>query len=320
MVELRWTVEEQVVSVVPLRSRPLLFGRSSSNDVALTDPAVSGRHFSAWVQGEQAWVEDLGSRNGTLLNGERLQGLAGLAPGDVLRVGATELRVHARAQPERSSARPLMLEDLDAGVAYPLHLERVHLGSSRDADIVLDGGPAEAAVLLVHCDGQVQLGVDDDLTELAVDAPFEVSGRRFVLRAADPGRVATVEAGELCYPYRMEISTSGPRGLQAELVDLRSGRRHQPAAENRRALLFLLAKKAEEDQRQRVPAERVGWCDEGDLAVGVWGRGERHRTLNVLLCRLRQELRGAGFDGWCIERKDGCVRVRVQEVALLALA
>jgi len=63
----------------------LKVGRHPSNDLRLQEPAVSSFHaVIEWVT--DGWfVRDLGSRNGTSLNGRRLQGRAGLQPGDVLR-------------------------------------------------------------------------------------------------------------------------------------------------------------------------------------------------------------------------------------------
>ncbi len=63
----------------------LTVGRHPTNDLRLQEPAVSSFHaVIEWV--EDGWyVRDLGSRNGTSLNGRRLQGRASLSRGDVLR-------------------------------------------------------------------------------------------------------------------------------------------------------------------------------------------------------------------------------------------
>jgi len=67
----------------------LTLGRAAENDVALpagSFPAVSSRHARVEDRGGKLWVVDLGSRNGTLVNGERVQERA-LAPGDIVRLG-----------------------------------------------------------------------------------------------------------------------------------------------------------------------------------------------------------------------------------------
>jgi pSer/pThr/pTyr-binding forkhead associated (FHA) protein len=65
-------------------------GRSSDVDFVLEDPGASRRHLRVSRAGDGYVAEDLGSRNGTLVNGARIQRHA-LTDGDLIRVGATEL-------------------------------------------------------------------------------------------------------------------------------------------------------------------------------------------------------------------------------------
>jgi len=48
-------------------------GRSPDNDMVLRDPATSGHHARVERRGQQFWIVDLGSTNGTLVNGEPVQ-------------------------------------------------------------------------------------------------------------------------------------------------------------------------------------------------------------------------------------------------------
>ncbi|TMG20738.1 MAG: FHA domain-containing protein [Chloroflexi bacterium] len=48
-------------------------GRSPDNDIILRDPATSGHHARLERRGDQFWVVDLGSTNGTFVNGESIQ-------------------------------------------------------------------------------------------------------------------------------------------------------------------------------------------------------------------------------------------------------
>ena len=76
-----------------LDSIPLTLGRAAQNDVVLAgDEFASARHARVEPRRDGIWVHDLGSTNGTYVNGERLEGAQRLAPGDVLRVGETDLR------------------------------------------------------------------------------------------------------------------------------------------------------------------------------------------------------------------------------------
>jgi hypothetical protein len=76
-----------------LDSAALLVGRGSGNDVNLArDEYASSNHARVEPRRDGVWVEDVGSTNGTYLNGIRLTNAKRLTPGDILRVGETELR------------------------------------------------------------------------------------------------------------------------------------------------------------------------------------------------------------------------------------
>jgi pSer/pThr/pTyr-binding forkhead associated (FHA) protein len=76
-----------------LDSSPLTVGRGPQNDVKLDgDDYASARHARIEPRRDGVWVEDIGSTNGTYLNGIKLTRARKLTPGDVVRVGETELR------------------------------------------------------------------------------------------------------------------------------------------------------------------------------------------------------------------------------------
>jgi pSer/pThr/pTyr-binding forkhead associated (FHA) protein len=64
-------------------------------DVLLADPDVSRRHAIVREIEGGLGIEDLGSRNGTYLDGERITGVAPLRPGGNLRFGNTVWRIEA---------------------------------------------------------------------------------------------------------------------------------------------------------------------------------------------------------------------------------
>jgi pSer/pThr/pTyr-binding forkhead associated (FHA) protein len=64
----------------------LRLGRSPDNDVILRDPATSGHHARLERRGDQFWIVDLGSTNGTLVNGEPIQEKQ-LSHGDRVTIG-----------------------------------------------------------------------------------------------------------------------------------------------------------------------------------------------------------------------------------------
>ena len=76
-----------------LDSKALTVGRGPQNDVTLDgDDYASAKHARIEPRGDGVWVEDIGSTNGTFLNGIKLTRARKLTPGDVVRVGETELR------------------------------------------------------------------------------------------------------------------------------------------------------------------------------------------------------------------------------------
>ena len=76
-----------------LNSAQLTIGRGNQNDIAIaTDEYASARHARFEPRQDGVWVQDLGSTNGTYLNGTRLDRPRRLARGDIVRVGETDLR------------------------------------------------------------------------------------------------------------------------------------------------------------------------------------------------------------------------------------
>jgi len=80
-------------SDVVLNSAPLTVGRGEQNDVELEgDEFASAEHARFDPRRDGVWVTDVGSTNGTYVNGARIQRPRKLAPGDVVRIGETDLR------------------------------------------------------------------------------------------------------------------------------------------------------------------------------------------------------------------------------------
>jgi hypothetical protein len=76
-----------------LNSAQLTIGRGNQNDIPIaTDEYASARHARFEPRQDGVWVQDLGSTNGTFLNGTRLERPRRLAEGDVVRIGETDLR------------------------------------------------------------------------------------------------------------------------------------------------------------------------------------------------------------------------------------
>jgi hypothetical protein len=92
-------VQSQVLPVgeaFGLESRQLTVGRGAQNDVSIEgDEFASAQHVRVEPRRDGVWVSDIGSTNGTYVNGSRIDGPRKLRQGDVVRVGETELRFEA---------------------------------------------------------------------------------------------------------------------------------------------------------------------------------------------------------------------------------
>jgi len=79
--------------VFGIDSTALTVGRGSDNDLALDgDEYASSRHARFEPRRNGVYVSDAGSTNGTYVNGIRLNGERKLVPGDIVRIGQTDLR------------------------------------------------------------------------------------------------------------------------------------------------------------------------------------------------------------------------------------
>ncbi len=92
------------VEPVILGQNAIVFGRHPENAVVLDDDMCSRKHCQITLDSKEGYVvKDLGSRNGTKVNDQRIPGPTTLRLGDVLRVGGHEFLVE-RAEPDVSSA------------------------------------------------------------------------------------------------------------------------------------------------------------------------------------------------------------------------
>jgi len=71
----------------PLDGDVLTIGREASNQIAINDAEISRKHSQLVLQGGKYVLTDLGSTNGTFVNGQRVTGQHVLQPGEVISLG-----------------------------------------------------------------------------------------------------------------------------------------------------------------------------------------------------------------------------------------
>ncbi len=78
---------------VRLRAQGHVVGRSPECDIPIDDPYASEFHARVGLQGETVVVHDLGSTNGTYVNGRRVTSPTTVSRGDTVQIGKTTLEV-----------------------------------------------------------------------------------------------------------------------------------------------------------------------------------------------------------------------------------
>jgi FHA domain-containing protein/uncharacterized protein DUF1707 len=91
--DLRTAWQRPHVPVLALPERKVTLGRSRDCDCVLADPSVSRRHADLRREGGRWLLRDLGSRNGTRVNGVRLLDEAEVCPGDRVSFGDARFRL-----------------------------------------------------------------------------------------------------------------------------------------------------------------------------------------------------------------------------------
>lgn len=188
----------QLLAARPVTGASLLLGRGADCGIRLTDPEVSRRHCRFLVRFPGVEVQDLGSVNGTFLNGRRIRAAVvvegdrlaiGNAQVELVRLGSPEWRVHQR-----------MLESLQRDALSGLLNQR---GFRIHADAALSAlpRPAEVHLLLLElgrferftaCHGAA--AGDDALRRIADLLVAEAGGKHCAGRIG-PAQFAMLLAG-----------------------------------------------------------------------------------------------------------------------------
>ena len=72
---------------------PLSIGRDEDNRIMISDEQASARHARITTDGQDFWIEDLGSTNGTHVDGIRIDNPARLHPNSLIKLGTTIMKI-----------------------------------------------------------------------------------------------------------------------------------------------------------------------------------------------------------------------------------
>jgi adenylate cyclase len=148
------------------QGRPLILGRGVASDIAIYDPTISRRHAELTAAADGVHVKDLGSSNGTAINGRRVA--AGrLGPNDSVTFGKLVYQLQAVREPgETAAPRP---------TGAPAGGTIVRQVRVRSADVPAAEGAARKLSLLLGVAQKLSSELDiDRLLDTVVSVTFEV--------------------------------------------------------------------------------------------------------------------------------------------------
>lgn len=203
-----------------LAKRRSVIGRHPACDVVVDCSAVSRQHASVTLDEGGLVLEDMGSRNGTLVNGRPLAGPCRLEDGDDLRVGTQRFRVAAEGPPPGSgiASRSSVLM-MDAG-ADSDDSRIVSRRAMSEESAVIEEGPQAAAVLRAVRSLNRVFGESRSLDQVLpclLDGLFDLfsgADRGFVLLADAAGKRLLLRASKL-----KSAPEEGPLRLSLSLME-----------------------------------------------------------------------------------------------------
>src|ERR1700739_1597609 len=136
--------------------KQILIGRSSDLDMVLGEDMVSRKHARIAMQTDQIWIEDLGSTNGTFVNGEKIK-RARLKEGDRVLIGTSILKLIAGDAPRDGTDAKRDLENV--AQARRTSQQRTMSGSIEEVPLPdlmqLFGTSKKSGVLVIRTDDDV---------------------------------------------------------------------------------------------------------------------------------------------------------------------
>ena len=138
---------------VPLTNRPVSLGRSDEADHPLPTKTASRIHAQVFPRERAWWVEDLGSSNGTLVNGNKIAKPMPLVSGDEITVGDVKLTFEGEAPqlkgpPDHLIARIVYQGDKSKPAVEALIRDRITIGRKPDNSLQIEN----KAISGNHCE------------------------------------------------------------------------------------------------------------------------------------------------------------------------
>jgi pSer/pThr/pTyr-binding forkhead associated (FHA) protein len=229
------TKDKKQIAKVALSPGLFIIGRSEKCNLPIDEPLASRQHAEISIQGKRHVIRDLGSRNGTLVAGQKLAGTRELRDGDEIEIGATRLKFlceEADADDE-GETRAMSPEDLEKKAPGQVVVEKKDRGNLEVRLRVTDG-PLAGGVFK-NWDGPLAIGRSLDNHVVLVDdavssrhAKIVQEGEHYFILDTDSANGTflngvKVQRSELANGSKIKVGTST---LIFDLTDLRAQRRN----------------------------------------------------------------------------------------------
>lgn len=190
----------------------IVIGRSSELDMVLVEDMVSRRHSKITVTPEQIFIQDLGSTNGTFVNGEKIK-RARLSEGDRILIGTSIIKLVATEEPTDVGHARERLKDVAA--ARSTSQVRTMTGSISEVPLPdllqLFSASKKSGVLVVRTDNDVgKIYLDKGMVVFAaVNDNFDVSPQKSFIRVMtwEHGTFDMDAPEERDFPDKLEMGT-----------------------------------------------------------------------------------------------------------------
>jgi pSer/pThr/pTyr-binding forkhead associated (FHA) protein len=265
-------------AALPLAAR-LVVGRATTAALRVQDKRVSGEHATLRWTGTNWEVRDLGSRNGTFVDGNRVGSgeSASLVAGSKLSFG--------------DPAAQYVLSDAGAPGAVAREVKSGQLLGAKDGLLGLPSSEQPEVVVYRDFSGAWLAETGDERREVTDGDVIEVGGQEFSLSVPEfADQTATVESGTTLEAITLRFGVSLDEE-HVQLTVISRGRRDPLEPREHGYVLLTLARKRLEDRA--LPSAEQGWIDRDRLLrmLQLDANG-----LNVAIYRARGQLASAGID------------------------
>ncbi len=304
----------------------LTIGRHPFNEMVLAHPKISSWHAAVGWDGSRWRIKDLGSSNGTTVNGRKVRGARELKVDDVIRfAGISRWRVEALVEPVSEGAALAHVVVDATSRRTEVRSDRFLIGTGPPCDLLVPewvsaGAASTIRAILFMEAGSLWIEPVTGIPGVRVEgaepresgaAPFDgpitlILGEMqlsLTPGSADSPSGATETAGHRPKRYDLDLhlERTGPGEGK---VQVEQGDDHWSLTTGQRfMLLYLLARSGGD------------WLADDELRGQLWGRaGVRDMdpsSLHKLIHDTRQMFLTRGVDGWFIEKARGRTRLRL---------